>query len=108
MALLEKYILVIDIILNIKKCDEKEYNDIEELFKNKTLYANYDKELSINLCCFIGNLKMLNMLLKYSDDKHFNQNEALCFCIKNNHVECSRLLNDESIDLDKVLNAKRY
>ena len=27
---------------------------------------------------------------------------------KNNHVECSRLLNDELFDLESILNAKRY
>ena len=108
MALLEKYILVIEIIVNIKTCNEQEHNDIEQLFKNKVLDAFYDKGLLINLCCFIGNFKMLQMLLKYIDDKHYNQNEALCFCIKYNNLECSKLLSDPSIDLEQVLNAKRY
>ena len=95
---------IIDMIVGVIPFNK----DIEILFIDKIIDPDYDKNLLYCLCSYKNNYSILKLLLKYGVNKNYNTNEALYFCTKNNSKECVDLLFDESIDLDKVLNAKRY
>ena len=95
---------IMDMIVEIIPFD----SSIENLFIDKIIDPDYDKNLLYCLCAYKNNYKILKLLLKYGVNKNYNTNEALYFCIKNNAKECVDLLIDESIDLDQVMNIERY
>ena len=95
---------IMDMIVEIIPFD----SSIENLFIDKIIDPDYDKNLLYCLCAYTNNYNILKLLLKYGVNKNYNTNEALYFYIKTNSKECVDLLFDESIDIDNVLNAKRY
>ena len=95
---------IIDMIVEIIPFD----SSIENLFIDKIINPDYDKNLLYCLCAYTNNYNILKLLLKYGVNKNYNTNEALYFCIKNNSKECVDLLFDESIALYKVMNIQRY
>ena len=95
---------LVDMIVDYNLIDK----DVENIFIDKLVDPDYDKNLLYCLCAIKNNYVILKLLMKYGNNCNYNTNEALYFAYKNNSKECIELLYNNDVDINTVLNTERY